>query len=327
MKPASLPRLIFLSCCLLTGLSACGRRGAPEAPPDPTQVSLRWKLATPAAFRLATHATGSAAPASAAADKGKKGKAPTPAATTSDTSETFALYKSDSGDPAVYIIPQEGPPQTGSLSDRGFVLDGLPEPLRTTAVLALELPRDPVGPNSTWALGTNLLELSAVNDFVEQKAERHNQVKLASLTPGDNGEQVATLEYDLSETHTGQMRTNKPIPTAPVRPGKKEAPGKKPAAKKEPADKKPAVPVNDDEAPVPDETPTARGMEPASADVQMKGRGEFLVKAGRWRSWQATLTTHTTGLPIPGVTPSERTLSLSPVEPVPAELLPPPKKK
>lgn len=298
---------------------------APEPPPDPSKVTLRWKLAQPAAFRLTEHATESAAPAAPAADaKGKKGgKAPSPTATAkpSDTTEMFVLYKTETGDAAVRIVPQGGgTPETGSLSERGFVLDGLPEPLRTTAVLALELPRDPVGPNSTWALGTNLLELSSVSDFVEQKAERHNEVKLASLTPGDNGEQVAVLDYDLSETHTGQMRANKPAPV-PARPPKKAAPAPKKAAAG-------AVPVADEEAGEVEEAPTpARGMENASAEVRMKGHGEFLVKAGRWRSWQATLTTHITGAAIPGTTPGERTLSLTPVEPVPPELLPAPTKK
>ena len=81
------------------------------------------------------------------------------------------------------------------------------------------------------------------------------------------------------------------------------------------------------EEPDADEAPTKTAMEAATAEVTMKGHGEFLVKAGRWRSWQATLTTLTTGAPLTGATPGERALSLTPLEPVPAELLPAPAKK
>ena len=58
-----------------------------------------------------------------------------------------------------------------------------------------------------------------------------------------------------------------------------------------------------------------------SAEVRVSGRGEFLVKAGRWRSWEARMTTRTDGLTLPGMPPGERVLRLTPVEPVPAQLL------
>lgn len=296
---------------------------APEPPPDPSKVTLRWKLDAPLAFRLTTSATESAAPApAAAAPKGKKGKpapAPTASSKTSESSLVFVMRKTESGDYAFRIYPQgkNTPLDEGTMSERGFVLDGLPGPLRNTAVLALELPRDPVGPGSTWALGMDLVDLGAVTHFVEKKAERKNQVKLAALTPEGNGEQVATIEYTLSETLSGELRGKAPAP-APKggRPGKDEAKKDAAAAKKETEDEGGTEAKEEDTE--------ATGTQAASADVQVKGRGEFLVKAGHWRSWQATLTTRTTGATLPGTLAGERTLSLTPLEPVPAELLPPP---
>ena len=275
---------------------------APEPKPDPSKVVLRWKLDAPTAFRLTTTSDSAPAPA----PRGKKGKgareAAPAAASPRQMTSIFVLQKTEAGDFIFRIVP-EGPggeADQGTMSERGFVLDGLSGPLRTTAALVLELPRDPVGPNATWALGTDLVDLGSVPQFMEQKADRHNEVKLTALIPAENGEQVATLEYDLSETVSGQLRS-----TAPTAPAPKGDKGK---------DK-------DEEA------PRKSGTQPASAQVRVKGRGEFLVKAGRWRSWEGTLTTNTEGA-LPGVAKTgERTLRLTPLESVPPELLQPQAKK
>ncbi|QRN95107.1 hypothetical protein JRI60_39440 [Archangium violaceum] len=276
---------------------------APEPPPDPSKVTLRWKLDAPIAFRLTT--TSESAPSAA---KDKKGQDSESAAASGEASSIFVLEKTGSGDYAFRIVPQGegGEAEQGTMSERGFVLDGLAGPLRNTAVLVLELPRDPVGKDSTWALGADLVDLGAVTNFVEKKAERKNQVKLTSLAPAENGEQVATLEYDLSESLSGQLR-----PQPPAR-KPKEAPGKKAAG------------GHDDHADEAAQAPTAQA---ASAEVRMTGRGEFLVKAGRWRSWEGTLTTHVEGTTLPGTANGERTLRLTPVDPVPPELLQPQAKK
>jgi hypothetical protein len=281
---------------------------APEPPPDPSKVTLRWKLDAPAAFRLTT--TSESAPPPAA--KGKKDKESAPAAASGETSSIFVLERIGSGDYAFRIAPQGegGEADQGTMSERGFVLDGLAGPLRNTAVLVLELPRDPVGKDSAWALGTDLVDLSAVPNFVEKKAERKNQVKLTALTPADNGEQVATLEYDLSESLSGQLR-----PPAPPRLPRKEAQEKKAPATGGGHD-------HEDEAP---QAPA--GGQPASAEVRVTGRGEFLVKAGRWRSWEGTLTTRVEGATLPGTATGERKLRLTPLESVPPELLQPQAKK
>jgi len=183
------------------------------------------------------------------------------------------------------------------MSERGFVMDGLAGPLRNTAVLVLELPRDPVGPEATWALGTDLVDLGSVPGFVEKKAERRNQVKLTALTPGENGEQVATLEYDLSENVSGEVRATRATHSKTDGHGHEE----------------------EEKAP--------KGERSALAEMRVKGRGEFLVKAGRWRSWEATLTTRTEGTTLPGTADGERTLRLTPLESVPPELLQPQAKK
>ena len=267
---------------------------APEPAPDPSKVVLRWKLASPAAFRLTT--TGAAA---------------------GETAALYVLHKTDSGEYAFRIIPQGAgaPADEGSMSERGFVLDGLPPELRNTSVLVLELPRDPVGPGSTWALGTNLVDVNSMTTFTEKKAERRNQVKLASIAPGEGGEQVATLEYDLSENISGDVRGPKSAAPAPKAEPKKKG-GKK--GEEEGAAASPEAP---------EEPGEEVAQLPASAQVRVKGKGEYLVKAGRWRTWEATITTTTEGAALPGVVAGERTLRLTPVDPVPPEHLPQASKK
>ncbi len=198
------------------------------------------------------------------------------------------------------------------MSERGFVVDGLSGPLHTTAALVLELPLNPVGKGATWALGMDLLDLSSVPNFIEmkgllgQKAERQNQVKLVELTPAENGEQVATLEYDLSDNIYGNLRGDLRVYKSAPKPEKKDAAAKKGEGEDEVAKPPP--------------------LQPASAEVRVKGRGEFLVKAGRWRSWEGTVTTTTEGA-LPGLSAGERKLRLTPLDAVPPELLPQQAKK
>ena len=243
--------------------------------PDPSKVVLRWKLDAPTGFRLTSSGS-------------------------DETNSLFVLRKTESGDYAFRIVPQGagGEEDHGTMSERGFVMDGLSGPLRTTAVLVLELPMDPVGPDATWTLSTDLVDLSAVRNFVEKKAERQNKVKLTALTPAENGEQVATLEYDLSETISGSLRgaTVSPKPT------------KVDSRKKKGKDAKPKAEAPSDSA--------------VSSEVRVKARGEFLVKAGRWRSWEGTLTTQSQG-GLPGANNGQRKLRLTPLDPVPPELLQP----
>ncbi|HZI07168.1 MAG TPA: hypothetical protein VEZ71_24325, partial [Archangium sp.] len=224
---------------------------AAEPPPDPSKVVLRWKLDAPTAFRLTTTGTGAASAPAAKGKKGKKGKdaPPTPSGS-SETAAIFVLQKTEAGDYAFRIVPQGkgGEADQGTMSERGFVMDGLAGPLRNTAVLVLELPRDPVGPEATWALGTDLVDLGSVPGFVEKKAERRNQVKLTALTPGENGEQVATLEYDLSENVSGEVRATRATHSKTDGHGHEE----------------------EEKAP--------KGERSALAEMRVKGRGEFLVK-------------------------------------------------
>ncbi|ATB31626.1 hypothetical protein [Melittangium boletus] len=296
------------------------RPAAPEPAPDPSKVVLRWNLGAPTAFLLTTTSTPTSAPApepEPASARGKKKKAPAAApapATPSEQKLFFLLSKSESGEPTFHVIPQgAGEEDQGTMSERGFVLDGLSGQLRNLAVLVLELPKDPVGPGALWKLATNLADTTAVPGFSQQDSRQKNEVKLVTLTPGDQGEQVATIEYDLSQTVSGLLR----------------GPG--------------AAAGDEDEGEEHDhgheEPPPAKGKKgataktrkavaarvvgkPASAEVRVKGRGEFLVKAGHWRSWEATLATSTTGgLTLPGAAAGERTVRLTPVEPVPPELL------
>ncbi|QSQ19660.1 hypothetical protein JY651_30665 [Pyxidicoccus parkwayensis] len=266
---------------------------APAAPAKPavdaSKALLRWKLAagTPTAYRLTLERTGHApvadepAPQEKPARGGRKGRgkekaeapaaAPAPTASAFPSALTFVLERTASGDDRLRVIP-EGKGATAdeaSISERGFVLEGLQGITRNAATLVLELPRDAVGKGDTWSLGTELMTPDALGAFFQgQPPERRNEVKLVGLEPGDGGEQVATVEYDIFESRSGKIRNVRKPPTVPARAVEEESESGAPSQ----AD--------------------------VSAEVTIKGRGEFLVKAGRWRSWEGTLSTVTKG-PFP----------------------------
>ncbi|ATB46062.1 hypothetical protein [Corallococcus macrosporus] len=255
---------------------------AAEPPVDPSKVVLRWKLTAgaPTSYRLDIERTGGAPEEGSSTRKGRgKGKekpaAAAPAATLPDAL-TYALERTDSGDYRLRVIPEGSNAEVdvGTLSERGFVLDGLQGATRNTATLVLELPREPVGTGDTWSLGTELILSEALGaQFQAGQPERRNRVKLASLTPADGGEQVATLEYDISEKLGGTVHAQEAPPTSPARAAEEEAE----AADSENPRRKPSPETS------------------ASAEVTITGRGEFLVKAGRWRSWEGTITSVTKG--------------------------------
>jgi len=295
----------------------------PPAPVDPSKVLLRWKLDAPTAFQLTLSAPG-AAPSAApeptppAASKKKtrvkksrkRAASPTPEESASAQSVTFFLLRGSTpteGALPFALIPETpaGETQQGTMSERGFVLEGLSGAARNLAVMVLELPADPVGPGTAWPLTTDLVNVSDLpSGFRLKDTRQKSEVKLTALTPTAEGEQVATLEYELFESVSGQQGRTKRTKrghsheheNTPVS-VKKSARGRSAAAK------------------APESLPTF------SAEVRVIGRGEFLVKAGRWRSWEATITTRTDGLTLPGMPAGERVLRLTPVEPVPAELL------
>ncbi|MDY7229119.1 hypothetical protein [Hyalangium rubrum] len=270
--------------------------------PDPNKVVLRWNLVvdTPVAFRLegTPESTDSKAPAAAA------------------LRTTYALQRPREGDYQLRFTT-EGAGATqdqGTVSERGFVLDGLNPSERNLATLWLELPRDPVAIGNTWALGADLVDVSPLGpDFVQKKAERRNSVKLTALIP-EADDKVATVEYDLHELVTGSF------PPSP------HALHTIPAAPAKPADKKKGKKETEEHA--------SQGPREVTATVTIKGRGDFLVKAGRWRSWQGTLTAKQEG--YTPKTPNESLvkvptgtfkLQLTALDSVPAELQQPAAKK
>ncbi|MFP2902271.1 hypothetical protein ACLEQD_39110, partial [Corallococcus sp. 4LFB] len=200
-------------------------------------VVLRWKLVqdVPVSFRLDLALDRNApAPESAPAekptraDKKKKGAkaaaAPAPkaaASTALPTEYTYVLQLDKSGERQLHVTPNTGAPEDATFSDRGFIIDGLQGPARNLATLVLELPRDPVRPGETWSLGTELTTPDALGTLFRRApgGERHNRVKLVSVTPGDNGEQVATLEYDLVEQFGGTLSAARTPPAGAAKKG------------------------------------------------------------------------------------------------------------
>jgi hypothetical protein len=239
----------------------------PEAPKktepaqDPNKVVLRWKLApkSPVAFRLVGTPEGGDAKA---------------------VRNTYALERPESGDFIVRVATEGvAPIDQGTVSERGFILDGLNPMDRTTATLWLELPRDPVGVGDKWSLGADPVDTQALGpDFVEKKAEKRNSAKLTALVP-EGDDRVATIEYDVYERVTGAIEAR-----AAAHGGHSHA---APAPKK---DSKKGGKKGDDDHDEKEKAPSE-----ITAEVSFTGRGEFLVKEGRWRSWQGTLTSKTEG--------------------------------
>ncbi|MCY1043796.1 hypothetical protein OV208_20925 [Corallococcus sp. bb12-1] len=298
-----------------TGEAPAPVAAAPVIPKD--AVLLRWKPTpgTPVSFRLSLTLDRGApafesAPAEPKADKKKKGdkeaEAPAAAAApaTVPSEYTYVLDLDRAGERHLRMTPSGGgAPEDASVSDRGFIIDGLPQRERNLATLVLELPRDPVRPGETWSLATALLTPDALGTQFRRAtggAERHNRVKLVSVTPADNGEQVATLEYDLLEQFGGLLTPARAVPNRGARP---------PGAQ---------GPASDDAAARPTE-----GTE-LSATVKITGRGEFLVKAGQWRSWEGTLATSMKGpaQSAVGLPPGTYQARLAPVSATPAPAAP-----
>ncbi|RKG96383.1 hypothetical protein D7V97_35665, partial [Corallococcus sp. CA053C] len=219
---------------------------APAVPKD--AVLLRWKLVqdAPVSFRLSLALDRNAPafesapePKAAKPDKKKKGAketaapAPTAAAPAPAVASdyTYVLELNNAGERHLRVTPSgAAAPEEATVSDRGFIIDGLQGPARNLATLVLELPRDPVRPGETWSLGTELTAPDALGTQFRRAtggSERHNRVKLVSVTPGDNGEQVATLEYDLLEQFGGLLtasRTTAAANRTPRMPGAEGGP-------------------------------------------------------------------------------------------------------
>ncbi|AFE04137.1 putative lipoprotein [Corallococcus coralloides DSM 2259] len=277
---------------------------APAVPKD--AVVLRWKLVqdAPISFRLnlaldrnAAVPESAPAPKAAKADK-KKGAKAAPASEAPKaaakapvpTEYMYVLVLDKSGERQLRVTPNAGVGEDATFSDRGFIIDGLQGPARNLATLVLELPRDPVRPGETWSLGTELTTPDALGTLFRRApgGERHNRVKLVSVTPGDNGEQVATLEYDIVEQFGGTLSA--PRPALP-----KKDKGAKQAGPENAAIE---VPNELDDTPAPAAQPEGTEL---GATVKVTGKGEFLVKAGQWRSWQGTLSTSLNGPAQPAV--------------------------
>ncbi|RKG57920.1 hypothetical protein D7W79_42460, partial [Corallococcus exercitus] len=210
----------------------------PAVPKD--AVVLRWKLVqdVPVSFRLNLALDGNApVPESAPeekpakGDKKKKGAkaaaAPAPKATASTafpSEYTYVLQLDKSGERQLRVTPGGRALEDATISDRGFIIDGLQGPARNLATLVLELPRDPVRPGETWSLGTELTTPDALGSLFRRApgGERHNRVKLVSVTPGDNGEQVATIEYDIVEQFGGTLSAARPPPAGAAKKGPRQ---------------------------------------------------------------------------------------------------------
>jgi hypothetical protein len=101
----------------------------------------------------------------------------------------------------------------GALTASGQALAySLPEIQRLTLGLLFELPHRPVRPEDTWSLEVELLPREP--RLSVQDSARWNEVRLVSLSPLADGEQLAVLEYRLAEVQKGVLSE----PDEPERP-------------------------------------------------------------------------------------------------------------
>lgn len=273
-------------------------KAATASPEDPNKVVLRWKPAVgaPMAFRLEGISDALSSPLRA----------------------VYVLHRPDKGDSVVRIAQQspKAPLEQATLSERGFILDGLNEVDRNLATLLLELPKDPVGVGDTWELGMDLVNMDPLGQsFKVKKSNRRNAVKLSALTT-EGDDQVATIVYDVSELVSGNLPPNAKLPqeageTTPLKAAPEKTKGKNKGKGKKPA------PPPEDKSKTPIEI---------TSEVTFEGTGKFLVKAGRWQSWAGLLTSKTQGYtPAPGKSPTQvlpglTKLKLTAMDSVPAEL-------
>ncbi|HSA20636.1 MAG TPA: hypothetical protein P5076_04235, partial [Myxococcota bacterium] len=104
----------------------------------------------------------------------------------------------------------------GALDEHGGVLAyELPSLQRLALGLFFELPARPVRPGDTWSTDVDLLGLD--EGFTASKTLRWNQVKLVSLAPLADGEQLAVLEYRLGAHEEGQALDDEERPQPATR--------------------------------------------------------------------------------------------------------------
>ncbi|MFL5349170.1 MAG: hypothetical protein ACJ8AT_30590 [Hyalangium sp.] len=237
---------------------------------------------------------------------------------TPSAATVYVLQRPKTGERMLRLAPEgaKAPTDQGTFSERGFMLDGLNNVDRNLATLVMELPKDAVRQGDTWSLGLELVDTARLGrDFAEKKAERHNTVKLSALV-SEGDERIATIEYDMLERVSGILP-----PAAAADEHTEKAPIKAPKGKGKGKEE-------------PKEAPKSAAERPVTAEVTFTGRGEFLVKAGRWRSWEGTLSSKTEGYTPPSpdqaatlVPPGTLKLKLTALDSAPAQLLQPEPKK
>jgi len=107
------------------------------------------------------------------------------------------------------------PQLQGMINTSGTILSFyLPQRQKNLLALMFELPKDPVKPGDTWDINFICLELGV--GFTEDSADRVNIVRLTDMKKNVQLQNIATLEYLLTEKVAGSMTnpmTKQTIPT------------------------------------------------------------------------------------------------------------------
>ena len=107
------------------------------------------------------------------------------------------------------------PQLQGLINTSGTILSFyLPQRQKNLLALMFELPKGPVKPGDTWDINFMCLELGV--GFTEDFADRVNIVRLADVKKNVQLQNIATLEYLLTEKVSGSMTnpmTKQTIPT------------------------------------------------------------------------------------------------------------------
>jgi len=94
----------------------------------------------------------------------------------------------------------------GSMTNAGQITSFYLESKQKNLIaLMFQLPKKPVKVGDSWSLDdVNFIRLS--HGFICKKAQRVNRVRLVSLSPADEGDRTAVLEYVVAESVDGKFR-------------------------------------------------------------------------------------------------------------------------
>lgn len=93
------------------------------------------------------------------------------------------------------------------MTGRGFITTDLDRNVRNVLALVLELPPDPVAAGDQWRSSVKLVSVS--DQFNRVDSKNRNEVRLTAIEPGEDGKEIAAIDYVIAEHQEGFVGTGK----------------------------------------------------------------------------------------------------------------------